>query len=488
MSRLIAQFSACLLLATATLAMADTLYLKNGMYIIVAKAEQKDGKVEYWVGSTRYMISISAVDRIEAGNGPAKRLISAPGRVQDLTRRDGAGAAATRERILLPIPKGPKQDEGYWSTLRSRIMSGDSVDNMRLAEIGRENDSRATSNAFFLAAVIEMQRGQVDQASRHFEQAIQATPDQPNLLQWHAVALASLGRYSDAAYELERATTLKPDSVDLLRLLGMARYNADRTADAVEAWKEAQELSPDSNTERLLHKAERELRVEERSSKKESRHFTLRYQGDRTSPSFQAELLALLETQYQGISRQLGYEPSANIIVILYTQKEFADITEAPSWAGALNDGKMRIPIGGLSSMNPELERVLKHELTHSFVASLGSGRCPTWLNEGLAQMMEARSSCGLAVELGQLFHDRKEIPLPALEGSFTHFSNLQAEVAYAESLAAVEYLGHRYGLAEITRMIESIGTGESSEQALRHSTGLDYSDLERRLAEYLAR
>ena len=138
--------------------------------------------------------------------------------------------------------------------------------------------------------------------------------------------------------------------------------------------------------------------------------------------------------------------------------------------------------------MNPEVERVLKHELTHSFVASLGSGRCPTWLNEGLAQMMEARSSSGLAVELGQLFHDRKEIPLRALEGSFTRFSSLQAEVAYAESLAAVEYLRHRYGLGEITRMVESIGTGESSEAALRHSTGLDYSDLERRLAEYLAK
>jgi tetratricopeptide (TPR) repeat protein len=479
------QLAACLLLSTAMLASADTLYLKNGMYIIINKAEEKDGKIEYWVGSTKYTIAKSAVDRIEAGNRPANRPMVGSRAVQDLTRRDTAGAASS-ERLALPVPKGPQQEEGYWSALRSRITTGNSVDNMRLAEIERENDSPATAKAFFLAGVIEMQRGQVDQARGYFERAIQATPDQPNLLQWHAVALASLGRYADAAYELERATTLKPDSVDLLRLLGLARYDADRTADAIEAWKKAQELSPDSNTERLLYKAERELHVEDRSSKKETRHFTLRYQGDRTSPNFQSDLLASLETQYQDISRQLGYEPSANIIVILYTQKEFVDITEAPSWAGALNDGKLRIPIGGLSSMNLEVERVLKHELTHSFVASLGSGHCPTWLNEGLAQIMEARSSSGMARELGQLFHDRKEIPFPVLEGSFTRFSNLQAEVAYAESLAAVEYLRDRYGLSEITRMLESIRTGESSEQALRNSTGLDYSGLERRLAEYL--
>jgi hypothetical protein len=41
------------------------------------------------------------------------------------------------------------------------------------------------------------------------------------------------------------------------------------------------------------------------------------------------------------------YEPTQNIVVILYTQKEFVDITEAPSWVGALNDGKFRIPVGG---------------------------------------------------------------------------------------------------------------------------------------------
>jgi len=482
------QLAACLLLAGATFASADTLYLKNGMYIIVGKAQEKEGKIEYWVGSTKYAIAKGAVDHIEPGNGPVKGPIPGSGMVQDLTRRDTAGRASTHEKLELPTPQGPKHAEEYWSALRSRITTGDNVDNMRLAEIERENDSRATANAFFLAGVMEMQRGQVDQANGHFERAIQATPDQPNFLQWHAIALASLGRYADAAYELERATSLTPDSVDLLRLLGMARYDADRTADAIEAWKKAQELSPDTKTEHLLRKAERELRVEERSNKKESWHFTLHYQGDRTSPRLQSELLASLETQYQDISRQLGYEPSTNIIVILYTQKEFVDITEAPSWAGALNDGKLRIPIGGLSSMNLELERVLKHELTHSFVASLGSGRCPTWLNEGLAQIMEGRSSSGVRYELSQLFHDRKEVPLPVLEGSFTRFSSLQAEVAYAESLAAVEYLRDRYGLGEISRMVESIGTGESSEQALRNSTGLDYPGLERRLAEYLAR
>jgi len=35
---------------------------------------------------------------------------------------------------------------------------------------------------------------------------------------------------------------------------------------------------------------------------------------------------------------------------------------------GALNDGRIRVPVEGLTSMTEELARVLKHELTHSFV------------------------------------------------------------------------------------------------------------------------
>ena len=38
-----------ILLLVAALASADTIYLKNGMYIIVTMAVDKGGEVEYWV-------------------------------------------------------------------------------------------------------------------------------------------------------------------------------------------------------------------------------------------------------------------------------------------------------------------------------------------------------------------------------------------------------------------------------------------------------
>jgi len=359
---------------------------------------------------------------------------------------------------------------------------------MKLAEIELDQDARTTSNAYFLAGVTEMQGGNSGKAGPYFENGLRATPEQPNLLEWYAIALSAQGRYDDAVHELEHAITLAPDSAHLQQLLGLAQYNADHTGEALIAWKRALELSPDQNTGAWLRKAERELEVEERSRRRQSTHFILHYQGDATSPDLQQQLLATLDEGYRDLASQLGYEPSEKIVVILYTQKEFVDITDAPSWAGAINDGKLRIPIRGVTVMNPELARVLKHELTHSFLSSLASGRCPTWLNEGMAQMMEPRSSSTFAQPLAALFQQGKEIPFSVLEHPFIRFSDAQAQVAYAESLSGAEYLRERYGMGEVLRMLRNIGSGVEPELALRQSTGMDYSAFEQRIGEYLAK
>jgi tetratricopeptide (TPR) repeat protein len=472
---------------------AETIYLKNGMYIVVTKTEQKDDIVKYWVGDDEYDVAKSDILKIEPGSGPApdSRMPisgSTPGLAQDLTRRDAPSVGSSnRDKLKLPKLAGPNQNDTYWIKLRDRITVRDTIDETRLAEIELQHDAHATADAYYLAGVVAMQRSDAAKAGTYFDHAIQARSDQPLLFEWHAIALAAQGRYSDAALDLERANALQPNSADLLRMLGLARYNADRTKDAISAWKTAQELSPDSRTEYLLHKAEREFEVEEASRSKETSHFTLHYQGERTPSEFHRQILDTLETAYQDLSRQLSYTPGENIIVVLYTQKQFEDITEAPSWAGALNDGKLRIPIGGINAMNPELARVLEHELTHSFIKSLARGRCPAWLNEGLAQLMEPRSSAMYAQQLVPLFQARKAIPFTLLEASFTRFSPEQAEYAYAESLAATEYLRTRFGMNEILHILQNIGAGENAEQALTQSTGLDYTRLQDRLAEYMA-
>jgi len=170
---------------------------------------------------------------------------------------------------------------------------------------------------------------------------------------------------------------------------------------------------------------------------------------------------------------------------VLYTEQSFFDVTQAPSWSGAVFDGKLRIPINGLTSVTPELARVLKHELAHSFISQLSSGRCPQWLNEGIAQAVEPKQVSHGKL-LADLFRTQREIPLNALEGSFMQFSSAQATVAYEESLAAVQYISDSYGMSDLQRILERLGQGSSTEAALRATIHSDYGQLETDVGKYL--
>jgi hypothetical protein len=151
-----------------------------------------------------------------------------------------------------------------------------------------------------------------------------------------------------------------------------------------------------------------------------------------------------------------------------------------------VNDGKLRIPVEGVSSVTSELARVLKHELAHSFINQLSGGRCPQWLHEGIAQLMEPKSVASHGRRLAELFQQQHEIPFNALEGSFMRFSPLEALVAYDESLAAAEYVNDTYGMSDLRRILERLAEGTSTESALRSTIHSDYGQLEQEVGKYL--
>jgi hypothetical protein len=174
-------------------------------------------------------------------------------------------------------------------------------------------------------------------------------------------------------------------------------------------------------------------------------------------------------------------------LVTLYTEQAFFDVTRAPSWTGAINDGKLRIPISGLASVTPELAHVLKHELAHSFINQLSAGRCPPWLHEGIAQLLEPKTLEANGRQLAQLFQSQHNLPLNVLEGSFMRFSGVEAYAAYAESLAAVSYIKDTYGMGDIQRLLQLLSQGSSTEAALRATIHSDYGQFESEVGRYLS-
>jgi peptidase MA superfamily protein len=342
--------------------------------------------------------------------------------------------------------------------------------------------------AYFMAANYEYEQNRGAAALRYMKHAVSLAPDQPVLHTWYSVLLRDAEQYPEAIAQGERAAELAPRSAVPLRILGMAYYDAGRVSDAVNAWNRAQQIEPDDQVASYLDKAGREARVEEKFAERESSHFRLRYEGRQTGVAFRADLLRTLERQFADLSRDLGFAPQQTIIVILYTEEQFFDVTRAPAWASGLNDGKLRIPVKDLAAVDAKLERVLKHELTHSFILSLAGTRCPGWLHEGLAQMEEPRSTAEFAPQLAALFTKGEAAPLGALERSFGQLTPQQAAVAYTESLAVTEYLRDRYGMRVVLSLLHSIAEGEPPESALQQVTGLNYARLESDVAAQLAK
>jgi tetratricopeptide (TPR) repeat protein len=287
-----------------------------------------------------------------------------------------------------------------------------------------------------------------------------------------------VGQASEALSYAEHAASVDPNSADAVAMLGFAQYASDHTPDAIRSWKKSLTLRPDATVSQYLARAERESTAESDFSQRESSHFNLHFEGKDTSEAFRRDLLATLDSEYDDLVRDLSYSPRNNIAVTLYTQEAFFDVTRAPSWTGAINDGKLRIPISGVASVTPELARVLKHELTHSFISQMSGNRCPTWLNEGIAQIEEGKSSASYGRQLAEMFTAGNEIPFHILEGSFMSFSASEATLAYAESLAATEYIRDAYGMSEINRILELLSQGSSTEAALRATVHSDYRQL----------
>jgi hypothetical protein len=144
------------------------------------------------------------------------------------------------------------------------------------------------------------------------------------------------------------------------------------------------------------------------------------------------------------------------------------------------------VPVQGLSSVDSELSRVLRHELTHSFIQQKTHSRAPTWIQEGLAQWMEGKRSDQNAGVLLQVYQDGQAASLDRLEGSWMRLPEGVVRYAYAWSLANIEYIVQTDGMGDVQRILDRISAGSSTEEALKSVLRDDYPELMQGTAEYL--
>lgn len=464
------------LMAGAFSSRADEIYLKNGRKIAGAVVREDSRQITYESRGGEFTLPRSLVDHIERTSPPVSETL--PG--ESLGPQQG-------ERLLLPPPRieTPKDD----STM---VVRDQAIDESRLLRMDRDVLQNPTDEnrirlalGYRQAGSFLTQSGKPDEAIELYRHALSFAPDDLNLTLALGYLLVTQKHFSLAVALLLPAARQFPKSADVPLLLGSAYYYTENLERAIAEWKQSLELRDDSRVRLALARAEQERDVAASYREMRSVHFLLRYQGDDAKPLAE-QVLRTLDLDFNDLQLDLDVYPSETIVVLLYPNQAFSDITRLPSWAGAVNDGKIRVPVSGLSSMTPDLARVLKHELTHSFVHQATLGRCPVWFNEGLAQLEEGSTTVTSGTLLARALSNGQTVPFSNLESSFLELPQDKVGMAYAKSLAALQFLRDTYGMPEVRRLLKLMAGNPDFGALLQDELRLTYPTLEQDVATYV--
>jgi tetratricopeptide (TPR) repeat protein len=326
---------------------------------------------------------------------------------------------------------------------RQRLAAGDPVEATRLLRLALGRDP---SSLPALHALVEtcFRMGDARGALEAARRAVRLDERNPRSRALLADALAAVGDRAGAEAEYRRSLLLRPDP-EVQRKLG--------------------DVSPPP------------------PAASGGAQFRVRYDGGVNQP-LGAAVLGALTTAYAEYSKRLGFSPPEPVTVVLQTGALHDE--GMPGWAAGVNDGTIRVPVGGLDRPTPELLKVLRHELAHSFIAARTGGNCPTWLQEGISQWLEGGDPAREDARLAALARSGQLHPLIGLEAPFRGLSAAEAPTAYAQSLSAVAHILRLRGEKGVIRLLSALGDRIPSEEALPVALALSYPELQRSWEDHL--
>ena len=327
-------------------------------------------------------------------------------------------------------------------------------------------------------AVRLMKEGNAALAARDFETAVQrfhavieAVPDEPGPRVGYALAEMALGRDPIALPAVLDGLVRAPSDPQLEEVLGDLRNREERVEEALSAWQESFRAAPSDRVRGKIEKALRELAAGRDYRFTAAAHFNLKYDGV-LDQDLVAAITDFLEDTYAEMTSLYRDAPGQPITVLLYPQQAFHDVTQLGREVAGVYDGKIRVPLAGLKTLDAAARRVLKHELTHAVVQAKSRGACPRWLHEGLAQMAEPRA-LGRADAARLAGSVRADDPTTWPDRAFS----------YPAALSLTSYLAERRGFDSVVSLLGALGDGETLDHALEAGFGEDYATLVREWA-----
>jgi len=197
-------------------------------------------------------------------------------------------------------------------------------------------------------------------------------------------------------------------------------------------------------------------------------------------------VLQSIKKHFDRTADMVGYSgpPIANMI-ISGSEEEYNQFTGnlMPEWSqGSTDYEKSRIVLKSPSFTGVRvsaLRRTVIHELTHFLIGAVAPpSTIPRWFNEGTAMYLGGEESFRSKINISAAIHTKSLIPLNEIEFVMT-FSSDRANLAYAESRAALAYLIEINEEKSIKSILAELYLNKSFDSAFTEVTGMDLIDFE---------
>ena len=293
---------------------------------------------------------------------------------------------------------------------------------------------------------------------------------------------------NEASDALDHAIDLNPDLAQAYTLRGMIEYDRQRLKEAKAAWERAFELDPtQAQLAQRLAQVTKELPVESKFERLSQFSFDLRYEERLERPAGFDVQEALLQAR-RDVGSDFSCWPQHKIVVLVYSAESFRALRhDTPEWVAGEFDGKIRVPLPDVQLGPAAVRQIAYHEYTHAVIYELTGTKCPTWLNEGLAEYEGQTQKAQSLSHLVKAHQAGRLVPLAKLSDAFARtLSAEEVVLAYEQSYSVVAYLIDRYAFWRIRRLLRALAEGRSFEEALADECRLKPAKLEAAWLEWL--
>lgn len=341
-----------------------------------------------------------------------------------------------------------------------------------------------------------MNQGKFEEAGAHLEKALTLPSvkkeDEESIRLSLAHSYLKRGFYDESISHLDQVISKNPKSGEAYFTLGKVYYTQGKFQNAVENLQLAVRSGGPFATAAadLLKKVQKEGKVESGFETQSLHHFQVQFDGEKRNDVKLDSVMQILEEAYSGVGSYFNYYPEAPTPVIVYSKSQFKEASDSPVWVAALYDGKIRIPLNDIVQNSDILKSLIFHEYTHAVIFQITRGRCPVWLNEGFAQILEGETSLDKKVANVKKYLSRKQVfDMTGLEGSFMGISPPAAvELAYDQSLLFTNFVIEKVGQSQLIDALQLLAQGKSMSSVMEEDLYTSYKKLQEEWLENVSK